>query len=69
MKGLLKNTLNVTMDVSGLFKNIPKEEGLESARATLDEREKQDIPTGYILRLLELILENNIFEFNQEKFT
>ena len=69
VKGLPKNTLIVTMDVSGLFTNIPKEEGLESARATLDEREKQDIPSGYIVRLLEVILENNIFEFNQENFT
>ena len=57
------------MDVSGLFTNIPKEDGLESARESLDERENQEIPSEYIVRLLEVILENNIFEFNQEKFT
>ena len=67
VKGFSNNTLIVTMDVSGLFTNIPKEEGLDSARATVDERENKDIPSGYIVRLLEVILENNIFEFNQEK--
>ena len=67
--GLAKNSIIVTMDVSGLFTNIPKEDGLESARESLDERENQEIPSEYIVRLLEVILENNIFEFNQEKFT
>ena len=65
-KGLPENTLIVTMDVSGLFTNIPKEEGLESSRVSLEERENKDIPTEYIVRLLEVILENNIFEFNEE---
>ena len=32
------NALIVTMDVSNLFTNIPKEEGLESASECLDER-------------------------------
>ena len=34
--GLPKTTLIVTMDASGLFNNIPKEEGLESSRISLE---------------------------------
>ena len=62
------NALLVTMDVSGLFTNIPKKEGLESASECLDERESKKIPSKYLLKLLELIIEKNIFEFNEEIF-
>ena len=41
-------------------------------RETLDESkqkgEYKDMPTEFIIRTLEIILENNIFEFNSELY-
>ena len=53
---LHKNTILVTIDVSALYKNIPQDEGLECVREVLDERDVQNIPTGLLTRLLEIIL-------------
>lgn len=59
-------------DVIGLFTNIPHNEGIESVRETLEEAkqkgEYKDMPTEFIIRTLEIILENNIFEFNSELY-
>ena len=68
-KGLPANAIIVTFDVSGLFTNIPIEDGLESVEECLNERQNKEIPTGYLLRMLEIILQNNIFEFHEEKYT
>ena len=65
---LPKNTILVTMDVSALYTNIPQDEGVECVREVLDERDVQNIPTGFLTRLLEIVLKYNIFEFNQELF-
>ena len=56
------------MDVSGLYTNIPQEDGVECVREALDERTNKNIPTGFLTRLLEIVLRYNIFEFNQELF-
>ena len=60
---LPENAVIVTWDVIGLFTNIPHDEGLNSVRKTLHESEQEvhDVPTEYIIRILEIILENNIF--------
>ena len=68
-KGLPANAMIVTLDVSGLFTNIPIKDGLESVEECLNERQNKEIPTGYLLRMLEIILQNNIFEFHEEKYT
>ena len=66
------NTLAVTWDVIGLFTNIPHSEGLEAVRKARQKAslngEPQQVPTEYIFRVLEIILENNIFEFNSELY-
>ena len=58
----------VSIDVSGLYTNIPQWEGVEAAKEALDERYDKKVPTEFIIKLLELVLKNNIFEFNSELF-
>ena len=65
---LPENALLVTMDVSALFTNISHIEGLQCTREALNERENMEIPTEFIVRLLELTLEYNIFEFSEQLF-
>ena len=55
------------MDVVGLYSNIPHDKGLLALRKRLDEREEKDVSTGTLVELAELVLKNNIFNFN-EKF-
>ena len=62
--GLGDNHILVTWDVEGLYSNILHEEGLQSLGEGLDERVNPQIPTGYLLRLMEIILRNNLFSFH-----
>ena len=52
----------------GLFNNIPHSEGLKAVRETMDKDksvgEEETVSTEFMIRILELILENNIFDFN-----
>ena len=53
-----------TWDVSGLFTNILHHEGLDAMHEALENRETKKVPTDFIVKLMELILTNNIFEFH-----
>ena len=65
---LSKDSILVVADVSALFTNIPADDSLECLTNALNGRKDQQIPTGFIVRLMEAILENNFFTFNSEYF-
>ena len=67
-KGLSPNTVLFTLDVIGLFTNIPNKEGIEATRDVLLEINEKEIGTEFLVRLLKFILENNIIEFGEEYF-
>ena len=54
------------MDVKALFTNTPQHEGAETAEEALSEDTHNKVPSKFLVRLLEIIQENNIFEFNGE---
>ena len=54
------------MDVVGLYPNIPHDEGLSALRKRLNERDKKDVSTDTLVELAELVLKNNIFNFNEK---
>ena len=54
------------MDVVGLYPNILHEEGLSALRKRLNERDKKDVSTDTLLELAELVLQKNIFNFNEK---
>ena len=58
------NSLLCTMDVVGLYPNIPHDEGLSALRKRRNERDKKDVSTDTLVKLAELVLKNNIFNFN-----
>jgi hypothetical protein len=53
----------VTFDVDGLYTNIVHEEGLQCMREQLQERTAPQVPTEYLLSLMDIILNENIFVF------
>ena len=65
LTSLRDNSLLCTMDVVGLYPNIPHDEGLSTLRKRLDERHEKDVSTDTLVELAELFLKNNIFNFNQ----
>ena len=62
---LSKNILLVTADAIGLYTNITHTEGLESLEEQLDKRINPKIPTEFLIKLMEIILYNNIFKFHE----
>ena len=56
------------MDVTGLYTNIDQNSGIEACREVLEASDNSDDLNCFILELLELVLKNNIFEFNEELF-
>ena len=65
---LSPNSILVVADVSALYTNIPGEESLECLSEALEERRVPGIPGGFLVRLMEAILENNSFCFNKEYY-
>ena len=53
-----------TIEVVGLYSNIPHSEGLNSLRRFLELRDKQ-ISSDILIEHAEIVLKNNFFEFDQ----
>ena len=68
LKTLPKDFLMCTIDVVGLYPNIPHDEGIAAVKEALERREEKNISTESLLELTELVLKNNIFEHNGEFF-
>ena len=62
------HALLFTMDVVGLYNNIPHVDGLEACRPFLNGRRVQDPPTEDIVKLAELVLTLNAFQFEDKYF-
>ena len=57
-----------TVDVVGLYPNIPHEEGLMAVKEALEKRLDKTVSTQSLIELTELVLKNNIFEHNERMF-
>ena len=56
----------VTLDVIALFTNTPQEECAQATEEALSEEPHGKTPTNFLVRILKVIQELNIFEFNGE---
>ena len=52
------------MDVIGLFTNILHEEGFKAMHNALSRRVHPKVPNKFLVKLMEILLYNNIFEFH-----
>ena len=62
------DVLLFTMDVKNLYPSVPKEEALRACERSLNIRKEKRIPTEEVLEMIKLVLENNIFEFNNKRY-
>jgi hypothetical protein len=60
---LKTNAILVTWDVEGLFTNIVHKDGLHCLQEQLEERTQPKVPSEYLIKLMGLILHQNIFFF------
>ena len=65
---LPKNAILFTIDVVGLYPNIPHEEGLASIRKHLNNRENKEVTTDTLVELADIVLKNNYFQFLDKTF-
>ena len=68
---VLPNSTLATIDVKSLYTNIPHDEGLKACSQAFIELEKtnpQQPPAEILAKLLEIVLKNNTFEFNNQCF-
>ena len=68
IKKLPEGTILCTMDVVGLYPNIPRGEGLASLYKFLESRDNKQISSDTLAELAEIALKNNIFEFDEKTF-
>ena len=64
IKNIPKDAILVTAYVVRLYPCIPHVAGLKALKNALDATENKSIPTENILKMAELVLKNNNFEFN-----
>ena len=59
-------TFPVSIDMVGLYNNIPNDEGLAEFGKALVSRKDKSISTDFLVELLELVLTLNISEFDKK---
>ena len=60
------NSKPYSIDIKSFYTNIPLDEGIQAFKETLDEIQDKNIPTSYLIKLLQLVMGCNIFKFNDE---
>ena len=63
---LCENITLVTADVAALYLSIPHEDGLETLRERLYKSENLKLTVNDIVKVVEFVLKNDIFEFNEK---
>ena len=61
-------TILATIDVTSLYTNIPRNEGIEAGRTALEAREVQQPPTSDLTKLIEMILMKHNFIFREDHY-
>ena len=54
----------MTMDISGMYTNIPWDQGILAFEEAMDARDDTTVPTSFFSTLLMLVLSCNVFTFN-----
>jgi hypothetical protein len=62
------NSFPISVEVVGLYTNIPHEESIESLRIALNKRKNVDVSKNFLVKLFSLVLKYNLFEFNYQLY-
>ena len=67
-ENLPDNTYLLTMDVTSLYTCIPHDEGIDACREVWESRQNKTPSTDFLVKMLELVLKLNNFEFNNDHY-
>ncbi|XP_062579651.1 uncharacterized protein LOC134241631 [Saccostrea cucullata] len=65
---LPNSSLLFCMDVKSLYPSIPRKEAREVIKRILEERQKKEVDTDSILEMMDAVLDNNNFSFNNKHY-
>ena len=65
---LPQDSILCTIDVVGLYPNIPHKDGLDAIRKSLESRQNPEVSTETLMDLAELVLNNNFFTHNDNTY-
>ena len=65
---LPRRTILCTIEIVGLYPNIPHSEGPTSFERFLELRDNKQISSDTLTELAEIVLKYNIFEFDEKTF-
>ena len=57
------------LDVKALYPSVPRKEARDACKEALENRSNHQISTDCVLQMLDLVLENNHFNFNGKHYT
>ena len=57
-----------TMDVKALYPSIPRQETIKACKEALERRTDQTISTAAVIKMIETVLENSTFSFNNQHY-
>ena len=64
----LAGTVPVTLDIVGMYTNVPVDEGLRAFAKKMEEREDKTVPTWFLVKLMRFVAESSVFVFDTELF-
>ncbi|CAC5385529.1 unnamed protein product [Mytilus coruscus] len=62
------NAIMFCLDVTKLYPSVPRKEAREACKTALENRSDTSIPTENVLKMMDLVIENNNFSFNGKHF-
>lgn len=65
---LPSNTILFCMDVKALYPNVPRKEARVSVEGALEKRKDKSIPPKSVLKMMDMVLENNNFCFDDKHY-
>ena len=61
-------TVPVTLDIVGMYTNVPIEDGLQAFAKVMEGRQDKTVPTWFLVKLMKFVAESSIFVFDSELF-
>ena len=68
MTDLPRDIILCSVDVVGLYPNIPHDKGLSALQKRLELRRDRKVNTSTLVELAEIVLKNNVFTFGKKNF-
>ena len=68
LENIPDDAILVTCDISALYTNIQRHDGVEAVKKVLETRKDKTIPSDFIIELLDLVLKYNIFVFDGQLY-